>query len=149
MSIAKPVEMVLHRTSLSTLFLAATIVLAVGLIGWTLYPKVAGGGPGLEDITDLDGERAFGYLNDICEFGPRPSNSEGMHRQQRWLTEKLGDSGVARWIPTCIITSSCIGSPTAQDQPDRSHVVASRFRSNSTAMNGSPYFTSLRQTAGP
>lgn len=36
---------------------------------------------------ELDAERAFGYLEQICEIGPRMSGSEGMDRQQQLLSE--------------------------------------------------------------
>lgn len=42
---------------------------------------------------NLDERRAFGYLEDICKLGPRPSASEGMTRQQELIVEhftKLG-----------------------------------------------------------
>ncbi|MFU7562046.1 M28 family peptidase [Stieleria sp. JC731] len=32
-----------------------------------------------------DSDRAMGYLTKLCEFGPRPSGSEAMERQQRYL----------------------------------------------------------------
>jgi hypothetical protein len=41
----------------------------------------------------LDAERAFGYLEEMCAIGPRPSGSPGMQRQQELLVEhfkKLG-----------------------------------------------------------
>lgn len=46
----------------------------------------------LEDIP-VNGERAYGYLKDICAIGPRVSGTEGMRRQQEYLQthfEKLG-----------------------------------------------------------
>ena len=30
----------------------------------------------------LDGQRAYGYLQQICALGPRPSGSPGMQKQQ-------------------------------------------------------------------
>lgn len=42
---------------------------------------------------NLDERRAFGYLEDICKLGPRPSASEGMTKQQELLADhftKLG-----------------------------------------------------------
>lgn len=33
----------------------------------------------------FSGERAYSYLEQVCEIGPRPSGSEGMKRQQRFL----------------------------------------------------------------
>lgn len=41
----------------------------------------------------LDERRVFGYLEDICKLGPRPSASEGMSKQQELLVDhfmKLG-----------------------------------------------------------
>lgn len=46
----------------------------------------------LADIP-FNGERAYGYLKDICAIGPRVSGSEGMAKQQAFLKahfEKLG-----------------------------------------------------------
>jgi glutaminyl-peptide cyclotransferase len=46
-------------------------------------------------LTDIpvDGQRAFGYLTDLCDIGPRVSGTDGMLRQQKYLKahfEKLG-----------------------------------------------------------
>ena len=41
----------------------------------------------------FNGERAFGYLKDLCAIGPRVSGTDGMRRQQAYLKahfEKLG-----------------------------------------------------------
>lgn len=41
----------------------------------------------------FDGQRAFGYLRDLCAIGPRVAGTEGMQRQQTYLQshfEKLG-----------------------------------------------------------
>ncbi len=36
-------------------------------------------------VVNLDPQRAFGYLEDICKLGPRPSDSKGMTKQQELL----------------------------------------------------------------
>ena len=36
---------------------------------------------------DLDARRAFGYLEEVCKLGPRPSASEGMAQQQELIVE--------------------------------------------------------------
>lgn len=36
---------------------------------------------------DLDVRRAFGYLEEVCKLGPRPSASEGMAQQQELIVE--------------------------------------------------------------
>ncbi len=38
-------------------------------------------------INPLDADRAYGYLNAICEIGPRMSGSRGMKRQQKLIEE--------------------------------------------------------------
>ncbi|MFM9068804.1 MAG: hypothetical protein ACKOUR_15960, partial [Planctomycetota bacterium] len=35
--------------------------------------------------TPIQGRRAMGYLQTLCEFGPRPSGSPAMTRQQEFL----------------------------------------------------------------
>jgi len=40
-----------------------------------------------------DADRAFGYLVDICDLGPRPSGSPAMLQQQKMLTEVFEASG--------------------------------------------------------
>lgn len=46
----------------------------------------------LEQIP-FDGARAYGYLKQICEIGPRPSGSEGMQKQQELLLRHFSDLG--------------------------------------------------------
>ena len=41
----------------------------------------------------LSAERAMGYLNQICAIGPRPSGSQGMSRQQAYLTKHFESLG--------------------------------------------------------
>lgn len=41
----------------------------------------------------LDARRAFGYLEKVCEFGPRVSGSRGMTQQRQWLVEQLEELG--------------------------------------------------------
>jgi hypothetical protein len=59
---------------------------------WSLAQRPAASGLKLADIP-VDGERAYGYLKDICAIGPRVSGTEGMRRQQEYLQahfEQLG-----------------------------------------------------------
>ena len=68
---------------------AAFILLAVAL------PSKCAGDPTLatqqpateKPVNPLDADRAYGYLKQICEIGPRPSGSRGMQRQQKMLVE--------------------------------------------------------------
>lgn len=82
---------------------AAGIVLLiiVGLWGWSAgewFGNLDGSAAApvsnlkLEDIP-FNGARAYDYLKQLCDIGPRPSGSEGMLRQQKFLEEhftKLG-----------------------------------------------------------
>jgi hypothetical protein len=46
----------------------------------------------LEQIP-FDGAKAYQYLKQICQIGPRPSGSAGMEAQQKLLTEHFGKLG--------------------------------------------------------
>ncbi|MBX7165996.1 MAG: M28 family peptidase [Pirellulales bacterium] len=83
-----------------TLFLAAVVVVSSVVAGYLLFtqPGHSGRQAGeksrltLEDI-DFNGRRAYGYLEQLCALGPRPTGSEAMSRQQQLLIEhfqKLG-----------------------------------------------------------
>lgn len=41
----------------------------------------------------FDGERAFGNLKTLCDFGPRNHGSEGKSRAESWIQAKLGEAG--------------------------------------------------------
>ncbi|WP_436714686.1 M28 family peptidase [Roseiconus lacunae] len=50
--------------------------------------------PSSRPIPDrYDGDRAMGYLKKLCEFGPRPSGSDAMIRQQRYLESFFRERG--------------------------------------------------------
>lgn len=70
----------------------------VGYIAWECWggrppePAETGSELSLEQIP-FDGAQAYEYLKQLCQFGPRPSGSEAMRRQQEFLQEhfrKLG-----------------------------------------------------------
>jgi hypothetical protein len=86
-----------RRTLLATSF---TLLIGVALAFWGLFGNSPGNGNALaapsafrlEDIP-FDGARAYTYLKQLCDLGPRPSGSAGMARQQELLAEhftKLG-----------------------------------------------------------
>ncbi len=82
-----------------TLFLGAAVVTSCLLVGYLVLLDGSNGSAQtsasqlkLEDIP-FNGERAFGYLKQLCQLGRRPSGSPGMAAQQRLLIEhfeKLG-----------------------------------------------------------
>src|SRR5436190_19544044 len=41
----------------------------------------------------LDAQRAYGYLQEMCAIGPRPSGSPGMEKQQAMLKEFFEKAG--------------------------------------------------------
>ncbi len=58
-----------------------------------------------------DEERAFGYLKQLCDLGPRPSGSEAMSRQQAMLRERFTANGAAVTLQTFEIRHPEDGSP--------------------------------------
>ncbi len=44
-------------------------------------------------VNPLDAQRAFGYLEQICAMGPRPSGSKGMEKQQALLKDFFEKAG--------------------------------------------------------
>ncbi len=47
----------------------------------------------MADPPPVDGDRAFGYLEQICDIGPRISGTVGMQRQQQIIEEHFLDLG--------------------------------------------------------
>lgn len=41
----------------------------------------------------FDGDKAYQHLVDVCEFGPRPSGSEGMRKQQQYIERHFTELG--------------------------------------------------------
>ena len=41
----------------------------------------------------FNGQRAYGYLKDLCAIGPRVSGTEGMQRQQAYLKDHFEQLG--------------------------------------------------------
>ena len=99
---AKP-ESRVRRSPAQTLFLVASIGIAVLLVGGvTIWAQWHSGWIGgqrsaksdlkLEDIP-FNGTRAYDYLKQLCEIGPRPSGSPGMAEQQKMLEEFFQKAG--------------------------------------------------------
>ena len=77
------------------------LTVAIGTAVYWLATSDGGGASSQRPVTSklklsqipFNGERAYGYLKEMCAIGPRVSGSEGMRRQQAWLKEhfeKLG-----------------------------------------------------------
>ena len=58
-----------------------------------------------------DPDRAFAYLQQLCDLGPRPSGSDAMGRQQRMLTEFFTALGASVTMQTFEIRHPNDGSP--------------------------------------
>jgi glutaminyl-peptide cyclotransferase len=79
------------------LLIAAVGLALVGLAAWNngslaWIQRPASSKLTLDDIP-FSGERAFGYLNDLCDIGQRVSGSEGMRRQQEYLQAHFEKAG--------------------------------------------------------
>ncbi len=93
---------VARRLSAQTVFLIGSVALASLLVGavalWAQWRSTGGAsGRYVSDLTleqiPFNGARAYEYLKQLCDIGPRPSGSPGMARQQELLEEhfrKLG-----------------------------------------------------------
>jgi hypothetical protein len=76
------------------LWAAPVVVLALGVGLWFWHPAILGQtrAPQLSPAP-IDGERAFGYLRKLVDFGPRPAGSEANEKQRKFVAEhfkKLG-----------------------------------------------------------
>ncbi len=90
----------MKRPDAQTLFLAGVVISSSLLIGYVVFGRgddVDGAPPPvsklkLEDIP-FNGARAYEYLQELCQIGPRQSGSPGMTQQQKLITDhfqKLG-----------------------------------------------------------
>ncbi|MDA7978244.1 MAG: M28 family peptidase [Pirellulales bacterium] len=78
------------------LIVLAAVLLLAGL-GTALYAYFSG-----ESSTDnaqrfaidFDGEQTYKYLKEICDIGPRRSGSEGMKKQQKYITDYFKGIGL-------------------------------------------------------
>ena len=88
------------RISGQSWFLAAVAAASAAVVGYVACVDLLPGssasgaarGPRLENIP-FDGAKAYEYLKQICDLGPRVSGTPGMARQQEMLVEhfeKLG-----------------------------------------------------------
>ncbi|MBN1395559.1 MAG: M28 family peptidase [Pirellulales bacterium] len=83
-----------------TILFAAVAAAGLAAIAWAVFAKPGGNGAAaaagpkltLENIP-FNGQRAYGYLKQLCEIGPRPSGSPGMAKQQKLLTEHFKQHG--------------------------------------------------------
>lgn len=77
----------------------ALLLVASGLLGWAVLGQVQRRGGRVAGSTatvvppQYDAERAFSYLNTICDFGPRPSGSQAMVGQREYLVDFFGRQG--------------------------------------------------------
>ncbi len=86
---------------------AVIVLLALLALGSVLLLVAIGGGvfdrgavqtesPSIRAIpAAYNGERAMGYLQELCALGPRPSGSAAMTRQQQMLQKFFSDRGAA------------------------------------------------------
>jgi hypothetical protein len=88
------------KLSGQTILLAAVVAGSCIVVGYLLVardPAATGAAAAKSQLTlakiPFDGTRAYKYLNELCELGPRPSGSPAMRKQQKLLADhfqKLG-----------------------------------------------------------
>src|ERR1700730_6179096 len=88
------------KPSGQTVFLAAVVAASGALVGYLLlfYDPGRAAQSAVDNQSRLalseipfNGQRAYGYLNDLCGLGSRISGSAGMHAQQKLLTTHFQD----------------------------------------------------------
>ena len=97
-------------------FLALAAVLLLVAIGGGVFDR----GPGQTESPSIraipaayDSDRAFGYLQQLCDLGPRPSGSDAMVRQQQMLQKFFTNRGAAVTMQTFDIRHPEDGSDVA------------------------------------
>lgn len=83
------------KLSGQTIYLGAIVALAVAVAGYLVMTSNGQAGVRTLRLADIpfDGERAYGYLRDICDLGVRPSGSSGMAAQQELLIRHFEELG--------------------------------------------------------
>lgn len=88
------IKAILSRISGQSLYVVAVLLVSVAVVSYAVWPE-AHAGPrrlALDDIP-FDGAKAYSYLRQMCQFGPRPSGSKGMLAQRQWLVEHFKSLG--------------------------------------------------------
>ncbi len=76
------------------LALAGTAVLAaVGVVSWPALRSLMAQSAASLAPAKIDGARAYGYLQAICKFGPRPAGSDANTRQRKYVAKHFADHG--------------------------------------------------------
>ncbi len=84
----------LSRISGQSLYVGAVLLVSVAVVSYAVWPE-AHAGPRRLTLGDIpfDGEQAYSYLRDMCQFGPRPSGSKAMLAQRQWLVDHFKSLG--------------------------------------------------------
>lgn len=102
--------------------------MVVVVAGWWFFSDATPAPAGLttRPVPDqYDADRAFGYLEQLCDLGPRPSGSEAMKRQQAMLTAFFQSRGAEVSLQQSQIRDPRSGEPVeignliAKFHPDR------------------------------
>lgn len=124
----------MRRPDAQTLFLWTVLgagALALGYLSLFHQSGHAGnqGVRGASRNSPVQGRRAFGYLEAVCDLGPRYSGSEGMRRQQTMLIRHFEQFGARVRKQTFTVRHPLDGSPVEMSNlivefhPDRARRV--------------------------
>lgn len=83
------------RGKLAALVFLGAMALLAGGVGWWLIGSAESSDntSNWVPLAGLEPKRAFGYLEKICEFGPRPSGTPAMEKLQNYLIEHFKSLG--------------------------------------------------------
>lgn len=84
------------RSKVPAIVLLVIIAVVGGIMGWWLIGTADAPSSGNNWVppAGLEPKRAFGYLEKICEFGPRPSGTPAMEKLQSYLIDHFKGLGL-------------------------------------------------------
>jgi glutaminyl-peptide cyclotransferase len=91
---SKTPRMLVSRISGQSLYVGVVLLVSVVLMCYAVWPE-AHAGPKPLELGDIpfDGAKAYSYLRELCQFGPRPSGSKAMLAQRRRLMDHFSALG--------------------------------------------------------
>ncbi|HEY2156176.1 MAG TPA: M28 family peptidase [Isosphaeraceae bacterium] len=82
-----------RKTGLWVAIAAAVILAGVAVAAWPALRTSMAQSASTLSAAKVDGARAYGYLQAICKFGPRPAGSAANTRQREYVSKHFAETG--------------------------------------------------------